>query len=136
MTLGSAAATDWLRARELSSSTEWFVEVALDVIDAPARQVWSGVTDSRFHIHIYPQEWGFLFCHGSRASWIRVGERAFVHGRDDYELVGVVPLLRDLGPFVRMLEQRHRMTFRREHALIRSNLPGSDEAVRGWLSTL
>jgi hypothetical protein len=77
-----------------------------------------------------------LFCHGSRGSWIRIGERPLVHGRDDHGLVSAVPLLRGLGPFLRSLESRHRIEFRRDHALVRSNLLGADTAARDWLSTL
>ncbi|HEY5938277.1 MAG TPA: hypothetical protein VIU61_26680 [Kofleriaceae bacterium] len=137
VTRGSVDAADWLRARGLScAQPHWFVEVGLDVVDEPAGQVWNGAIDSRFHLYVYPEEWGFFFCHGSRSSWIRVADAVRVHGADDYALTSHTPPLRDLYPFLRGLEQQHRISFRRDHALIRTNIDGAEEAVRAWLATL
>lgn len=137
VTLGSAAAADWLRALGVEiPGTRWYVELALDVAAAPVRQAFDGSSDTRFHIHVYPEEWGFFFCHGSRASWIRVTERPFIHGRDDYGLLHATPLLRDLGALVRELEQRHRIELRRDLALVRTNVPGAEAPARAWVSAL
>jgi len=119
-----------------SDNPHWFVEVGLDVVDEPAGQVWNGALDSRFHLYVYPEEWGYFFCHGSRSSWIRVADAVRVHGADDYALASHTPPLRDLSAFVRDLEIQHRIKFRRDHALIRSNIDEAEEAVRGWLVTL
>jgi hypothetical protein len=137
VTRGSVDASDWLRARGIASENpHWFVEVGLDVVDEPAGQVWNGALDSRFHLYVYPEEWGYFFCHGSRSSWIRVADAVRVHGADDYALASHTPPLRDLSAFVRDLEIQHRITFRRDHALIRSNIDDAEDAVRAWLATL
>lgn len=137
VTRGSVDAADWLRARGLScAQPHWFVEVGLDVLDEPAGQIWNGAVDTRFHLYVYPEEWGFFFCHGSRSSWIRVADTVRVHGADDYALASHTPPLRDLQSFLRGLEQQHRVSFRREHALIRTNIDDAEDAVRAWLATL
>ncbi len=138
VTIGSIDSNDWLRALgiQVRHGQHWFVEIALGIDDEPLGQLWSGATDTRFQVYIYPQEWGFLFSHRSRTSWIRVADRAYVHGRDDYDLVGSAPPLREIAAFARGLEQRHRVQFRRDHALVRSNLYDIDERVRGWVGQL
>jgi hypothetical protein len=85
---------------------------------------------------VYPEEWGVFFCHGSRASWIRVTDQAFVHGRDDYQLLGELPLLPSIGTLVHALEERYTLRFQRDHALVRTNIAGGKAAVRKWLSSL
>ena len=137
VTRGSVDAADWLRARGLASGNpHWFVEVGLDVVDEPASQVWNGAQDTRFHLYVYPEEWGYFFCHGSRSSWIRVADEVRVHGADDYALAPLTPPLRDLREFVRGLEQQHHVSFRRDHALIRTNIDDAEEPIRAWLATL
>ena len=138
ITLGSYATKDWLRARGLDpgATRRWFVEVALDVVDRPAVQMYSGTTDTRFHLNLYPEEWSFFVCHVARASWIRVTDQPFVHGHDDYQLVRVVPLLADIGALLRGLEARFHATFHRDHAMVRSNIPDAESRVRRWLATL
>jgi hypothetical protein len=137
VTIGSIDSNDWLRARGIAvhKNLHWFVEIALGIEDEPVSQLWSGATDTRFQIYIYPQEWGFLFCHRSRASWIRVADRAYVHGRDDYGLVAPTPTLRDIAALVRALEQQHQLAFRRDHVLVRTNLAEGEieERVREWV---
>src|SRR6185312_10788992 len=54
-------------------------------------------TSSRFHLDIYLEEWGVFFCHAGQSSRIRVTDMAFVHGRDDFQLLGVTPQLKDIG---------------------------------------
>jgi len=136
--VGATAAATWLRARRIGSPdpTRWHVEVALDVANGPARADYDEATATRFHIDIYAEEWGHYFCHGGRSSWIRVTDLAFVHGRDDHQLLTLTPPLPDVGRLVRQLEQRHGVRFMREHALIRTNLPTAERAVRQWVEAL
>lgn len=136
VTVGSMDSNDWLAARGLSAGGQpWFVEIALGIGDGAPGESWSGATDTRFQLFIYPQEWGFLFCHGSRTSWIRISDRAYVHGRDEYGLVGSTPPLRDLSAFARELEQHHRIVLRRDRPLVRTNLT-ADDCVRAWVASL
>ena len=91
MTAGKLAAQGWLRARALSAPafTAWHVEVSLDVRDEPAPMLFDERRDTRLRIEIYSEEWGVFFCHHAKASWIRVTDIAFVHGRDDFNLLAV-----------------------------------------------
>jgi len=135
-TRGAQAAYSWVRERKLGSSKPWFIEVALDVADRPVSVTYNGDTDTRFHLNVYPEEWSVYFCHGSRASWIRVTDQPFIHGRDDHELLAHLPDLDKIGYFMLTLEQRYRVKFRREHALIRTNLVGGQKALRDWLASV
>ncbi|MGE5181866.1 MAG: hypothetical protein ACM31C_07380 [Acidobacteriota bacterium] len=85
---------------------------------------------------MYPDEWGVFFCHGSRASWIRVTDQPFVHGRDDHALLGELPELHQIGHLLRSLEERYGLQFRREQALVRTNFGAGQKAVRDWLGSL
>jgi hypothetical protein len=135
-TEGARAAYAWLRERRLGSSKPWFVEVALDVAERPVSVTYNGDTDTRFHLNVYPEEWGVFFCHGSRASWVRVTDQPFIHGRDDHDLMALGPELDKVGYLLHTLEQRYRVRFVREHALIRTNLVGGTKALRDWLATV
>ena len=114
----------------------WHVEIALDVRDEPAQLEFDEATATRFQLEIYAEEWGFLFCHAGLLSRIRINNIAFVHGRDDYRLLGSMPPLAQIGSLVRELEQRHGIAFRREHALVLTDLAGAEPAIRAWLRTL
>ncbi len=135
-TAGGRAAAQWLRERHLGSSKPWYAEVALDVVDRPASVTYFGDTDTRFHINVYPEEWGVFFCTSSRASWIRVTDEPFVHGRDDHDLLSQLPELSRIGYLLHALEERYRIRFRRDHALVRTNLIGGQKAIRAWLAAL
>jgi hypothetical protein len=91
---------------------------------------------TRFHLDIYSEEWGVFFCHAGRASWIRVTDLAFVHGRDEHALLSIVPPLRDVSLLLRELERRHGIHFQRRFAVIRTNLANGEAHVRSWLETL
>jgi hypothetical protein len=125
---GALATAVWLSARGLlvPPRTEWELSISLDVIDEQAPVKFVDATDTRFHIAISSIEWGFFFCHHSRASWIRVTDVPFVHERDDFSLLIRTPPLRELGSLVRALEEKHRICFRREHA---------EPAIREWVVT-
>jgi hypothetical protein len=136
-TAGALAARGWLADRALFVPTSrWHVEIALDVRDGPAPADYNDRVDSRFHVDIYSEEWGFFFCHGGRASWIRITDVVFVHGRDDYGLIARVPALREVGMLLRALELQHKLGFRREHALVRTNLTGAEHTIRRWVEAL
>lgn len=114
----------------------WHVEIALDVADGPAPSEFDERTATRFHIDLYSEEWGIFFCHGGRSSWVRVTDIAFVHGRDDFGLLAEMPALRDLGPWLRRLEQQYRVQFQRGFALVRTNLASAEPVIRRWITSL
>jgi hypothetical protein len=135
---GALAASTWLRTRGIRPplGQRWHVEIALDVIKAPAQHEYDEKVASRFHLDIYAEEWGVFFCHRGQASWIRVTDIAFVHGRDDFKLLGAVPPLRDVGMLLRKLEGSHQLQFQRQHAAISSNIPSIEPAIRTWVASL
>jgi hypothetical protein len=133
-TRGAMESAGWMSQRGLEAERPWHVELALDIVDRDVSLTYSHDMDTRFHLSIYPEEWGLFFCHGSRASWIRITDEPFVHGRDDYRLLGEVADLACVGTLLRELETRHNLVFRRHHALIRSNVAGAKSAVRDWLA--
>ena len=137
-TAGVLAARSWLTARGLTANglLRWHAEILLDVVDQPAREAYDERTDTRFRIDIYSEEWGFFFCHGGRASWIRVTDIPFVHGRDDFHLLEVTPALRDVGHFLRSLEHQHGIRFRRRNAVVHTNVPGAEASIRRWIESL
>src|SRR5687768_9236555 len=138
-TAGALAAAAWLRLRGVTPPPgiqRWHVEIALDVIHDRAPSEFDERTATRFHIDIYAEEWGVFFCHGGRSSWIRITDVPFVHGRDDFDLLRVIPALKDVGQLLRSLERQHKVKFQREHAVIRTNLDGAEPAIRSWIATL
>lgn len=132
---GALATASWLSARGLlvPPRAPWEVSIALDIVDERAPEEFEDTADTRFHIAIASTEWGFFFCHHSRASWIRVTELPFVHQRDDFVLIGQVPPLRELGKLVRSLEETYHLRFRRGYAAIRSTIEDAEPAVRAWV---
>lgn len=135
-TPGARAANRWLETLGFATEKQWYVEIALDVVDRPASSTYHNEIDTRFHLNLYPEEWGVFFCHGSRASWIRVTDEPFVHGRDDHRLLREISELAGIGDLLRELERRHRIEFRRDRALIHTNVSGAKTALREWLSNL
>lgn len=134
--MGSVDSSDWMRARGVTPGNHhWFVEVALSTSNEPTEQ-WSDEMETRMHVYIYPSGWGFLFCHQGRGSWIRVADRAHVHGRDDFGLVDRTPPLREIANLIQHLETTHALQLRRDPVLVRTNLPGIDESVRSWVRAL
>jgi hypothetical protein len=129
------AASAWLHARGLREPSHglWEVAIALDVVCGPASPTVNGPNDSRFHIAIAGNEWGFFFCHRRKVSWIRVTDVPFINERDEYALLGRTPPLRDLGKLVQSLEERYDLQFNRMNASIRTSLLDADHAIRIWL---
>jgi hypothetical protein len=127
-----------LRARLLSppALTPWHIEISLGVLAEAPPAAFNERIDTRLRIEIYSDEWGVFFCHQGKTSWIRVTDVAFVHGRDDFSLLSQLPPLKDIGALVRSLERQHTLAFRREHALVRSNVAGAEAAVRSWIRSL
>jgi hypothetical protein len=137
--VGGQAAAGWLRARAISTppkTLRWHVEIAMGLEPAPPPIDFDETKTSRFHLDVYSEEWGLFFCHGGKASWIRVTDLAFVHGRDDHELLAIVPPLRDISSLLRELERRHGIHFRRDHAAIRTNLANAEQTIRAWIRSL
>jgi hypothetical protein len=122
---GPLAAAAWLVARGLlPTSQRWHVEITL-----PA-DVGS------FRLEVYAEEWGFHVAIADRASWIRVTDLPFVHGRDDHHLLDAVPPLKDIGKLIRTLEQQHAVKFDRTAAKIETSVADAEPAVRAWLATI
>lgn len=121
-TLGAAAADRWLRALGLEPTPRWHCEIAA-----------FGPGEVRFDLNIYAEEWGFCFRSGERASWIRVTDVAFVHGRDDFDLLAKTPDLLAIGPLLEKLEHDHGISFARATASVRTNLADAAPIVRDWL---
>jgi hypothetical protein len=125
MNTGVIATAAWLVARELApKDPKWFVEIAFEV------------GASRFLIEIYAEEWGFMFEHEGRISWIRITDVPFVHGRDDHELLNRVPRLNSIGSVMAELERKHDIRFEREAAMVRTNLAGADAVIADWVRAL
>jgi hypothetical protein len=137
-TAGTLAARAWLHARGLSSMgvARWYAEILLDVVDQRAREQFDERVDTRFRIQIYCEEWGLMFCHAGRASWIRVTDIPFAHGHDEFGLLASTPPLKDLGVLLRAIEHQHVIRFRRPHAVVRTNLPRAEAAIRRWVESL
>ena len=137
--LGARASAAWVQARGLATpptTLRWHVEIAMGLDTATPPADFDETRTTRFHLDIYSEEWGVFFCHAGKASWIRLTDIAFVHGRDEHGLLAIVPPLRDIGGFLRGLEQRHEIQFQRKHAAIRTNLANAEPVIRSWLAAL
>jgi hypothetical protein len=137
-TAGMRAAQAWLSARGLSapSLTRWHASILLGTEDRPPELELDERVDTRFRIEIYSEEWGYFFCHRGHASWIRVTDIPFVHGRDDFKLLPTTPSLENLGQLLRSLEQQHGLAFRRDQAVVRTNVAHAEAAIRQWVEAL
>lgn len=114
----------------------WHAEISLDVVAGPARVEFDERVDTRFHIDVYSEEWGFFFCHAGRVSWIRITDIAFVHGRDDHQLLPQTASLDGIGDLIRRLEHQYDVRFNREQAIIRTNIAAAEPLLRRWLLAL
>jgi hypothetical protein len=138
VSVGGQAAANWLAARKQSSTglLRWHVEIAMGLDSAPVPVEFDEATATRFHLAIYSEEWGVFFSHAGKWSWIRVTDLAFVHTRDDYALLTWVPPLDQVGALLRRIERGHGLVFRRDLAIVQTNLPTAEPAIRAWLSNL
>lgn len=134
----SVATEAWAHARGITppTHTRWHVEIALDTSNARPPSEFDETIATRFQLDIYSEEWGIFFCHKGRSSWIRTTDVVFVHGRDEFQLLGTMPPLEDIGRLLRHVEQQQRITFQRQHAAIRTNLPNAEIAIRTWVLSL
>lgn len=132
---GPLATAAWLVERELfPREPRWFVEIALGIGHEPP--AFDRQDGTRFHLELFAEEWGFLFCHDDRTSWIRVTDVPFVHGRDEHKLLHRTPPLTGVGKLLRSIEQQHGLAFARAHAAVRTNIGDGEPAVRTWLAAL
>jgi hypothetical protein len=137
VTAGSLATADWLVARGITTSaSRWFCEIALGVAESVPPSRFQIGDDTRFQLHLYAEEWGFLAAHGQRVSWIRVTDRPWAqHDRDDFALHPMTPLLRDIGQLVREVERSCGVTFRRDRALVHCTFGDLETAaIRAWIA--
>lgn len=134
--VGCSASRQWALSRGIDPhKPRWYIEVSLDVADRPAGEVYWGDKDTRFHFNVHVDEWSFLFVHRGKTSHIRVvADKPFVHGDDQFRLLGATPAVDEIDAFLRGLEAKHGIQFKREHAHIASNLAGAKVAVRTWLA--
>ena len=134
---GVIATAAWLAARELyPRDPKWFVEIALAVETAPPSPDFDEQTATRFLIEIYAEEWGLRFVHGGRASWIRVTDVPFVHGRDDHELLRSVTRLTNIGAVIAKVERQYSIQFNRNAPAIQTTLIGAEPVIADWVRSL
>ena len=137
-TAGMLAARAWLNAQGLWSpgASRWSVEILLDVVDQPVRAAFDEHRDTRLRIEVCSQSWGLLFCHRGRVSAIRVDEVVVANGPDELGLLASTPALKDLGGLVRQIETQHAVHFWRRKALVLTDLPSAEPAIRRWVEAL
>lgn len=112
----------------------WSIELAMGITSTKVLVAQPASTS--FHVRLTAGEWGYTFSHDGRLSTIRVGDVPSVHDRDDHQLLASTPSLKELGGFVRKLEQRYDIRFQRQHAAVRTSLAGAEPVVLAWASTL
>jgi hypothetical protein len=134
MNTGPLASAAWCVARDVfPQAPHWSVDICVD--NVPGADHDEPPIDARFAIEIFGDEWGFRFLRGDAASWIRVTDIPFVHGRDDFELLPRTPRLEEIGILVRALEVDHDVRFDRARPLIRSTFDGGDRFA-AWVADL
>ena len=121
------ATAEWLASRGVRPDpVAWDVAIALD--DHPTAPT------TRLHLAISSTEWSIAFERTPLMSWIRVvDDVAESTGRDDFQLASRMPGLANLGTLVASLERQYDMHLRRLHAVIRTNLPRAESAIRLWV---
>ena len=119
------------------ASAAWLVDLGLYPKDPKwSVEIMLAAGGTCLRVEIFAEEWGFVFEHEGRVSWIRVTDLRFVHGQDDFGLVTKTPPLKSFGSLVRELEATHAVQFPRGTATIRSEIPDSDAAIRAWVERL
>jgi hypothetical protein len=134
---GPIAAASWLAAREIVPPTpSWSAEIIFPSAEHLTDLDFDENVHTLFKLDIFAEEWGFKFCYRGRLSWIRVTDIRFVHGRDDHELLPVTPPLRNIGSLLAQIETRYDIAFPRTHADVVTTIPGAEDAIRAWASSL
>jgi hypothetical protein len=126
-TIASTAAAAWLEGCGLDPDglRHWWVEITLTCEHS---------LQSQLHLNIYPTEWGFTFRHAQKVSSIRITDQLHVEKADEHDLPAeAVELARFTSQLV-VLEDRHRLSFRRHCAAVRSNIRRATPIVRAWLT--
>lgn len=138
LNVGAQAARTWLETLGISAPLlrRWHATVLLGPGAEPPAPSFDEARDTRFHLELYSEEWGVFFCHRGRASWVRVTDIAFVHGRDDHNLLAQLPPLAHVGSLLRTLEADHDVRFRRDLAVVRTNLASAEPAIASWVQSL
>jgi hypothetical protein len=88
---------------------------------------------ARFNVTIDSAGWSFTFEHDGKASRIHISDRPPVAEGDDFELVGSVPSLDQLGGLLTGLERRFDLYFRRLHAEIETDIARAEPTIRLWV---
>lgn len=124
---GALAAAKWLRHLGLTPPQRgsWRADLELNA-----------GSSTRFSIEVGHVEWGFLFAHAARSSWIRVTDVPFIHDTDDYLLFDQTPPLQSIGLLIRRLERDHQISFRRSNPSVQTDLPGLVPEAMRWLAQL
>lgn len=137
-TAGALAAATWLMDRALTppAGKRWHIEIAIGVTNGRPTTDYDEDSATRFHLNIYEEEWGVYFCHRGKASWIRVTDIAFVHGKDDFKLLASIPALKNIGALLRQVERDHGVQFQRQHASVKTNLANAETTIRNWVTSL
>jgi hypothetical protein len=134
---GALAAAAWLAERELfPKDPKWSVEIDLESVTDLAAESFSDKSATRFQIEVYAAEWGFLFSHHGRLSWIRVTDVPFVHGRDEHELLRQVPPLSKIDSLIKKIERQHAIHFNRMSPTIRTTIIGAEPQIASWVESL
>ncbi len=115
---------------------KFYVDVHFDSKGRPA-DVYSSATDTVIRISIREEEWSvYANVPPQKASHVRVrAEGAFVHGRDAFGLLEIVPPIAELGDFILQIERKLGVKFPRV-AFVRTNVAGAKKAVRSWVASL
>lgn len=139
-TLGARDSATWINAIDAKTSPtheRWYAEIAMSPAHDRPPTDFDDAIATRLHLNIYSEEWGIYFCHRARSSWIRVTDVAFVHGRDDFKLLAVMPpSLAQISALVRGIETAEGIRFERRQASIKTNVERSEAAIRNWLISL
>ena len=123
-TAGALASSRWVQSLAVTPPAVWRAELELRT------------ESSRFTIEVDHREWGYIFCHAGRSSWIRVTDVPFVHDKDDFALLERTPPLRDIGALVRYIEREYKLVFKRCHASVETDVPSLVPESLRWLASL
>lgn len=121
-TRGAEESDRWLLALGLPTVPRWHAEIEI-----------AAGAHSKLLLNIYAEEWGYVFHHDGRDSWIRITDIPFVHGRDNFDLLPRTADLLAINVMASELEAEHGLELDRANATIRTNIPNAAEIIRDWL---